>query len=51
MQQNKAILKKMLFPVERPGEYITADWELLFFLPIRFRQNTIFFFFKKGKKG
>ena len=23
-------LKKMLFPVQRPGEYITAEWEPFF---------------------
>ena len=31
--------KKMLFPVQRPGEHITAEWEL-FFLILHF-----FFFF------
>ena len=24
-------LKKMLFPVQRPGEHITAEWELFYF--------------------
>ena len=36
----------MLFPVERPGESITADWELFFFL---FPKNS-FFSYQKGKK-
>ena len=26
----EASLKKMLFPVQRPGEYVRADWELFF---------------------
>ena len=30
-------LEVMLFPVQRPGDYITAEWELDFFiLPISF---------------
>ena len=25
-------VKKILFPVQRPGVYITAEWELFFFI-------------------
>ena len=28
----QATLKKMLFPVQWPGDYITVEWELLFFI-------------------
>ena len=45
--------KKILFPVQLPGVYITADWELFFFiLPHKqfFGQNFIIFLPKKKEK-
>ena len=39
----------MLFPVERPGEHITDDWKLLFFLFFLLFQNIIIFVQKKKK--
>ena len=44
-------LKKMLFPVQRPGDFITAEWELFFFiLPSFFGQDFIIFLQKKTEK-
>ena len=49
---NQATLKKMLFPVQRPGDFMTAEWELFFlhlahfFLWSRFHH----FLIKKKKK-
>ena len=45
-------LKKMLFPVQRPGDFITAEWEFFFpFCPFFFvGQDFIIFLQKKYKK-
>ena len=50
-------LKKMLFPVQRPGDFITAEWELYFFiLPFFWGEGVNISSFsypkkKKKKKG
>ena len=44
--------KKMLFPVQRPGVYITAEWELLFLILLLFfaLSKISSFSYKKKKK-
>ena len=44
-------LKKKLFPVQRPGDFITAEWELFFFiLPIFFFWSRFHNFLTKKKE-
>ena len=48
----EATLNNMLFPVQRPGEHITAEWELFFFyfLIFYFFLGQKFHFFTQKKK-
>ena len=45
-------LKKMLFPVWRPGEYIRADWDIFLFsfFHIFFSYHYFYYFLTKRKK-
>ena len=50
----EATLKKILSPVQRPGVYITAEWELFFHFAQKknfFGQNFIIFLPTKKEKG
>ena len=44
-------LKKMLFLVQRPGDYITAEWELFFFANFIFFWLKFHHFLQKKKKN
>ena len=48
----EATLKKILFPVQRPGVYITAEWDLFFFIlpPNNFLVKISSFSYQKKKK-
>ena len=52
MSLYQATLKKMLFPVQRSGEDITAEWELFFFiLPFfEFSSKILIFSYPKKRK-
>ena len=47
----QASLKKMLFPVQQPGENVRVDWELFFCIFAYFFQYYFYYFLTKGKKG
>ena len=50
--QHQATLKTILFPVQRPGVYITAEWELFFFIlpPKNLVVKVSLFSYQKKKK-
>ena len=52
--KTRPLFKKMLFPVQRPGEDITAEWELFLFHfanSFFFVKNFNIFLKKKEKKN
>ena len=50
VSSHKATLKKMLFPVQRPGENSCADWDLFFLIYDFFPPKVLVIFLQKKRK-